>query len=151
MANSEKETQSHIDLVRRLMWQVIFSLITRLKNHDKTKLEQPEKEVFDRYTPYTRNVQYGSKEYWDVLNGMSDGLSHHYENNDHHPEYHEDGVSGMSLLSLLEMFVDWYASSLRGDSNNFRNSLEVSKQRFKISDQLYQILINTGKELGWYK
>jgi hypothetical protein len=48
----------------------------------------------------------------------------------------------------MEMLIDWKsASSAYGDS--FEKSLEVTKKRFNIDDQLFQILENTAKYLGY--
>jgi hypothetical protein len=56
----------------------------------------------------------------------------------------------MSLFDLTEMLMDWKAASERhpGGTNILR-SVEISSDRFSVSDQLKQILLNTVKEIGW--
>lgn len=59
------------------------------------------------------------------------------------------GLRGMSLLDVLEMLVDWKAAGERHNDGSIERSLTVNRGRFKISDQLYAILENTARELGW--
>jgi hypothetical protein len=49
----------------------------------------------------------------------------------------------MTLVDMLEMVADWKASSHRQDTGNILYSLVENKERFGISDQLYQIIQNT--------
>jgi hypothetical protein len=81
-----------------------------------------------------------------ILRKMGD-VKHHYEVNSHHPEHYENGINGMTLVDVVEMLCDWKRrpatsdSSISGPCNN--------KERFKISDQLSEILKNTVIEMGW--
>lgn len=59
------------------------------------------------------------------------------------------GVNGMSLLDVLEMLVDWKAAGERHNDGSIERSLEVNRERFKISPQLQSILENTAREFGW--
>ena len=59
------------------------------------------------------------------------------------------GISGMSLLSLLEMLADWKAAGERHTTGNLKDSLIKNQTRFHIEPQLQAILENTSKELGW--
>ena len=77
------------------------------------------------------------------LEDMKPALDHHYANNSHHPEHFKNGIDDMSLIDLLELLADWKGSTLRNKNGNIRKSLEINKERFKISDQLYNILNNT--------
>jgi hypothetical protein len=112
-------------------------------------LESPEKELFDKYTPLLKETTYGSDEYKKHLKEMGKALEHHYENNRHHPEHFELGISGMTLVDLVEMLCDWKAASERHGDGNFLKSLELNRDRFDISNQLYFILFNTAREFGW--
>jgi hypothetical protein len=47
------------------------------------------------------------------------------------------------------MFCDWKAATQRMHDGNIRKSLEINKERFEMSEQLYKIFENTVKELGW--
>lgn len=52
-------------------------LLLKADTHDKSKLEEPEKEMFDEYTPKLKEMKFGSQEYKAALAGMGEGLKHH--------------------------------------------------------------------------
>jgi hypothetical protein len=156
--DSSEDTRKHINRVRYFLLLVRDNLLARDCYHDRTKLEDPEKAAFDEYTPMLSELEYGSEEYRACLRQMKPALQHHYENNSHHPEHYENGINGMSLLDLIEMLCDWRAASERtkqrmdGDEylkKSFADSLEYNKERFKMDDQLYGIIVNTARELGF--
>lgn len=147
--DSRNDTNEHIMRVRELLYIVQNRLEHRGFQHDLSKLQFPEKEVFDAVTPKLRGLTYGSEEYKAALAEMGVALKHHYEHNSHHPEHWEAGVDGMSLLDILEMLCDWKAATERHTDGSIEKSLAHNKTRFKISDQLASVLKNTVKELGW--
>ena len=63
--------------------------------------------------------------------------------NSHHPEHYESGVDGMNLFDVIEMLLDWKAASERHKDGDIAQSIEKNRVRFKISDQLAEILHNT--------
>jgi len=137
------ETKKHIRLVRDILHKIVINLIERGGEHDSSKLVEPELSIFLKYTPKLRKVTYGSDEYKLFLKGMKPALDHHYRVNRHHPEHFKDGIDGMNLLDLLEMFVDWYAATKRHEDGDIRNSIKINTERFNISEQLVNILNNT--------
>jgi len=137
------DTMTHINHVRTFGLKAVKELLDRLNNHDKSKMEDPELPVFMEFTNRLGTVEYGSEEYKKFLKDMKPALDHHYANNTHHPEHFENGVDGMNLVDLLEMLLDWKASTLRSKGGDVRKSLEMNKERFKMSDQLVSILNNT--------
>jgi hypothetical protein len=119
---------------------VIDCLTFRTVHHDESKLNDPEKQMFDIYTPLLKIYEFGSEEYKDALKKMGDGLEHHYQNNPHHPEHYQDGIDGMSIWDVVEMICDWMAASVtKGESVN----LDYLQERFNISPQLRHIIENT--------
>lgn len=78
---------------------------------------------------------------------MGVALEHHYANNRHHPEHHKDGIRGMTLVDIVEMFCDWKAASMRHNNGDMLTSIEKNKERFKYSDELEQIFKNTMRIL----
>lgn len=86
--DSRKDTLAHIERVRDLLNEVINNFRHRSEIHDASKLESPEKEVFDKVTPKLRGLTYGSPEYHASLREMGDALAHHYRHNSHHPEHY---------------------------------------------------------------
>jgi hypothetical protein len=147
--DSRRDTLAHIDRVRELLDSVRGNLWQRGARHDDSKLVDPEKAIFDEYTPKLKGTTYGSDEYKSYLAAMKPALDHHYGANAHHPEHHADGVAGMSLLDLIEMFADWKAATERHADGDLGRSIEVNKGRFGIGDQLAAILANTKREMGW--
>lgn len=147
--DSTKDTMDHINNVRNKILLVINNLIYRSLDHDSSKLHTPEKEVFDKFTPLLRNTEYGSDKYKELLKSMDEGVRHHWMHNDHHPEFHAAGIDGMNLISILEMLCDWKAASERHITGDIRKSIEINAERFQISPQLKQILLNTVNEMGW--
>lgn len=139
------QTMKHIRLVGRLLHQCVNDLLDRADAHDQSKLEHPEVELFTKYTDKLAAVTYGSPEYEELRKAMGPALAHHYANNQHHPEYHKNGIDDMTLLDVLEMFCDWKASSLRHYDGNIRKSIEKNGNRFGMSPQLVRILENTAK------
>lgn len=149
--DSRESTVSHKKRVGQLMAEICGKLIKRAVNHDNSKLEEPEKEYFDIYTPQLEKLTYGTDEYKESLKNLQIALNHHYENNSHHPEFHKDGIDGMTLFDIVELFVDWKAATERHEDGNIEKSIGINKERFKMSDQLCNIFKNTAKELGWIK
>ncbi len=149
MYDSATETLKHIKQVGEFLWQVIYVIGKRITHHDSSKLQEPEKSMYDRYTPMLRSLTYGSDEYKATLKEMGAALEHHYEVNSHHPEHYPNGIDGMSLIDLIEMLADWKAASMRHDDGDILKSLEINRLRFGMSDQLFEILKNTLIEMGW--
>jgi hypothetical protein len=145
MYDSTKDTQDHIDRVNYFLIKCCKELEKRGLIHDKSKLESPEKEYFDEFTPLMKDVEYGSNKAKALADKIRPALKHHYANNSHHPQYYENGIDGMNLFDLMEMFVDWRASTERSKNGDINRSIEIAKERYKISDQLTSILKNTVK------
>jgi hypothetical protein len=148
--DSRPDTEAHIQRVRSLLTEAVHNLIRRGGVHDQSKLESPEKEMFDEFTPRLRAMTYGSDEYKACLTEMRQtALAHHYAHNSHHPEHYENSFDGMSLLDVLEMLCDWKAAGERHADGSLAKSLEINRERFGLSPQLHAILVNTARELGW--
>lgn len=143
------DTIQHIDRVTRLLDVIANELDLRAAGHDQSKLISPEKEVFEKYTPLLAGLTYGSEEYHAILLEMKPAIDHHYANNRHHPEHFANGIDGMTLIDLVEMFCDWKAATKRHNNGSLTRSLEINGKRFGMSDQLINIFRNTIKELGW--
>lgn len=151
LADQEKitnyETLTHINVVRKLLSQVVIELNRRADAHDATKLEPPELPIFVEYTPKLVNCTYGSEEYQTFLKEMQPALAHHYAENRHHPEHFPNGINDMTLVDVIEMVCDWKAATLRNKDGDVSTSIERNKARFGISDQLAKILHNTAELL----
>ena len=120
-------------------------MTTRGVEHDKSKLESPEVELFTKYTPKLSTTTYGSDLYNKYLGELRPALEHHYATYRHLPEHFEHGINDMNLLDLVEMFCDWKAATLRQKDGNILKSISINAERFGIDEQLTQILMNTAK------
>lgn len=137
------DTTDHINKVRKHLYTAIDELDKRAVIHDRSKLKSPELEIFIEYTPKLSASTYGSEEYKKNLEGMQVALKHHYEANSHHPEHYEDGIKGMNLLDIIEMFCDWKAATERHDDGDINKSIEINQKRFNYSDDLKEIFKNS--------
>lgn len=147
--DSKSDTLLHIKRVNELLGMAATELIRRGNVHDNSKLEEPEKSEFDRLTPILKTLEYGSDEYKKSLSELQVALKHHYENNTHHPEHYKNGVNGMDLFDLIEMFFDWKAATERTKGGDIRKSIEYNKVRFNLSEQLIDIFNNTADRLNF--
>lgn len=177
--DSRNDTNDHKTKVNDYIHLFIQDLIDRGNNHDNSKLEKIEKDVFDEYSPKLKGSIFGSDEYKQNLKEMKVALDHHYKVNRHHPEhfdnkeyycdnashsekvmyYKGDGkcticnndikcrytLRDMTLVDIIEMLADMKAASDRHDDGDIMRSIEIQKERFGISDELCNILINTIK------
>lgn len=146
--DSRPDTEKHVAEVRKRLGWVIDELAIRARDHDLSKFESPEKEIFDEMTPKLAATTYGSDEYKGYLAEMKAALDHHYAVNSHHPEHHPDGIRGMSLYDLVEMLCDWKAATLRHNDGDILKSIEHNQKRFGYSDELKQIFLNSIAVIG---
>ena len=142
--DSRNDTMLHVMSVKKKLSKVIEELSQRQIGHDQSKLNEPEKPIFDEYTPKLKNTTYGSDEYNQYLKEMQVALKHHYANNRHHPEHFEDGIEGMNLIDIIEMFCDWLAATERHNDGDIFNSIIHNQNRFGYNDQLKSVFINTA-------
>ncbi len=149
MYDSTADTQDHIGRVQVRIQEIVHRLTIRAVHHDLSKLAEPEKSLLDKLGTQTNLPPYGSTEERARFDALAEFRKYHYATNDHHPEHTDQGFRGMSLLSLIEMLCDWDAAGARHVSGDIQHSLEFNQKRFDISDELFAILENTVRELGW--
>lgn len=130
--------------MRNYLNTVIKELIDRQEHHDQSKLQPPESDIFEIYTPKLRGITYGSEEYRQCLGEMKPALDHHNAVNRHHPEHFGTGINEMTLIDLIEMLCDWKAAGMRHNDGDIFQSIYKNKARFGISDQLESILVATA-------
>lgn len=137
-------TLEHINKVRENLNEMGDYLIVRGEIHDGSKLVEPELSGFTECTSKLAGLTYGSDEYKEQLKEMQQFLDHHYKSNRHHPEHFENGILGMNLMDLCEMFCDWAAATTRHADGDIYKSIEHNKERFGIPEELCQIFRNTA-------
>lgn len=139
----------HIRNVQEALLFFAVHLMERGINHDDSKLHPPEKELFDEYAQKLKDIVYGSDQYKQNLKELGVALTHHYAKNRHHPEHFRNGINGMTLIDLVEMFCDWRAVTKVIKEGDLLKSIEKNAIRFEIGDQLEEVLINTCISLEW--
>ena len=144
--DSRNDTLKHIELVQDYITLMFEEIAKRSCDHDASKLEDPEKSTFDEVTPLLKGMTYGSDEYKASLATMQNALDHHYAQNRHHPEHFEDGINGMTLVDLVEMFCDWCAATERHNDGDIGKSIAHNRQRFGYGEVMARIMSNTAKE-----
>ena len=147
---AEAVTRKHIQRVSELLGTIAVELIDRGAKHDKTKLVDPELAALARMQQVTDSqgfVPYNSPEYVERMEILKPMLAHHYAANRHHPEHYSNGVTGMTLLDIVEMFADWKAAAERSDHEKM--NISHAAERYKIDSQLEQIFKNTADYMGF--
>lgn len=155
---AEVVTHKHIARVRKLLGEAAIELIRRGDAHDSSKFLPIEleplarmQELIDKEGP----AQFGTEEYKRRTDMLGDMISHHRQNNSHHPEHYEfelggdcmHGINGMDLFDVVEMFFDWKAASERGEDSCMR--LGAACDKYKIEGPLRHVLYNTASRLGY--
>lgn len=120
----------------------VNDLFLRAAVHDNSKFGPDEYEAYEKAFPDLQKYTYVSDEFKTTLATIRPAIEHHYRVNDHHPEFFEEGINGMHVVQMIEMLCDWKAASERSKTDFFV-SLETSRKRFTIDDQLFKIIVNT--------
>lgn len=150
MTNKEREalddTLAHIRKVQFYLHEVCRRLMKRAREHDASKLKEPEFSKFAE-VDFPSGSQVNDEEYQAALDQLNEALDYHYAYNDHHPEHHASGIEDMHLLQLIELIVDWKAASERHDDGDIFHSIESNQERFGYSDELKRLLRRTAEVL----
>lgn len=141
------ETMDHIQNVRHTIIHLIDKIMERALLHDQSKMQTGEVEYFDIFTSKLKDCTYGSEEYKQFLAELKPALDHHYAVSRHHPEHFQDGIRGMNLVDIVEMFCDWYAATKRHKDGDILRSIEINQERFGYSDDLKAVLENTFRDI----
>ena len=139
--DSRADTLAHIHRVRDHLNSFVAAMLERGRVHDASKFSAAEKPMFDDVLPRLRGLSYGSAEYMKLVELAGPGLRHHYASNSHHPEHYPEGIAGMDLFDLVEMFCDWTAASERNPADGVK--IDHNARLYGIAPQLVAILSNT--------
>jgi len=141
--DSTESIESHRKLVKALANIFICKLARDAIDHDMSKLSSPEKEQYDKMIGEKGKHPYDSPEYNENIAVLGKALDHHYKYNSHHPEHFKDGISGMTLIDLVMMYIDWKASMLENPKGDMCRSIHLGAERFSMDSQLVAIFENT--------
>lgn len=160
MINAEVETYKHIARVRQLLGEFAIEMIKRGDLHDASKFEPIELVPLQKMQDLIAQegqAEFGTPEYKRRTALLGEMITHHRTHNSHHPEYYEDkyggawpdgeGINGMDLFDLVEMFFDWKAASERQGSTSM--NLVTACERFNLGSVLTNIFGNTANRLGY--
>jgi hypothetical protein len=108
--------------------------------HDMSKFSKIETDSLCQHLEELINTQYGSKRYKEILEQEKDAIMHHYKHNIHHPEYHNNDYTKMSLYDIIEMYVDFKSSVKKNINGNIDKSFEINKIKFQLSDEIIRLM-----------
>src|SRR5258708_39849805 len=94
--DSTVDTTLHINRVRFLLGQCAITLLERGARHDASKLEEPEKAIFDTLGNRLAVITYAGEEYKHSLADLKTALDLFFFNNAHHPELYPIAIDGLS-------------------------------------------------------
>jgi hypothetical protein len=147
--DSSADILRHIARVQELLNAFASEIMRRGQCHDASKLGPVEKPIRDANPPNFKNV-FGSPEARAHIRAIQVAVDHHYTLNSHHPEhYGEQGVYGMDLADLVEMFFDWKAAGEPYVSDTIADSIAKNAGKYDLDPQIVAILTNTARRLGW--
>lgn len=144
--DSTADTLDHIRRVQELLAAFSGELTRRGEVHDLSKLGPEEKPARDASPPdyeHRFGVPLTKSE------AMRIAIDYHHSVNSHHPEFYgAEGVAGMDLADLVEMFFDWKAAGERFKHDTITASIEINRKRYNLDPQLVAILTNTAKRMS---
>jgi hypothetical protein len=149
-----EDTEKHIYRVQELAEDVASAIMTDTEFHDQSKLEEPERSIYEEVVPQFVGLEYGSDEYKAVAKKLGPAWDHHKAHNRHHVEYFDNHVEGMNLIDIIEMLCDWKAAGERG-GNSIAKSFAVQRARWcahcspDTEHVVFSLLENTAIRLGW--
>lgn len=143
------DTNDHILKVQTNIGEISENLHERAKAHDESKFLPEERDIYAVVVPEFKKYKYGTPEHKAVSDKLGPAWEHHLSNNDHHTQYHTNGVWDMDLMMIIEMLSDWKAASDRHEHNDYEDGLLINIEKYGIEDQLASILLRTAKNLGW--
>lgn len=127
----------------QILWitiQTCVALLRRAFVHDNSKFGKTEAEAFAALEGEFADVVFGSPQYYDRLQILRGALSHHYRVNRHHPEHFQKGFVDMGFLDVVEMLIDWRASSKR-NAGSLEESLLACQSRFGFDDKTLRKMV----------
>ena len=143
------DTLLHMSEVRENLEQFTAALRQRGESHDRSKLQELGFDAFVSTREKFKKANYGTPEYQECVELTRPAVEHHYSQNSHHTAYFANGVDGMSLVDVVEMISDWRAAARRSPDKTLEDTLDYAKKKYGIGDQLFGIILNTLRALGW--
>lgn len=121
-------------------------LFARARNHDNSAMGSPEVEVYRRYFDNYMEFRPGDPRREEVIANMAPAIGHHFLANDHHPEHFDKGLDDMDLIQITHFLADMMSCSEQ-EQVDIYELLEMARNRYSMSDQMYHILCNSVKKI----
>lgn len=138
----------HLTFLRIGMDDVIHALERRALEHDLSKYGSTEFAGFTRINQTARLHPYGSDEYKDSLASEKPTIDHHYTNNTHHPEFHQQPgrkLEDMGWLDIIEMVCDWWSAwQSYGQKQSWSKNLAIQQKRFDFTEQQWWLVVQVA-------
>jgi hypothetical protein len=121
--------------------KLCWALIKRGIKHDLSKFSKEEFEYIYNLSVRGKNVKFGSKEYYKLVDSVKSAKLSHSQKNRHHFEYH-NSVNDMDLIDIIEVLCDWLAATKRQNGNIYK-SIIINQKRYNLSTELTNFIKNT--------
>lgn len=140
-----KKLKYYLGVTKHKLWVLWYSLIFikkifwRAITHDLSKYSLKESEhlylLYDKF----KTLEFGSDEYKKYLKIGNKSIDIHYKKNSHHIE-HFSSYQDMSIYDIIEMCVDWHASTHKNTNGHFLKSLEHNKKRYLLDKNIVKLI-----------
>ena len=125
--------------------QAIISIKSDIEEHDSSKYSEEEFDAYRVNFHPTRSEQQADDDAKEIARiNFEEAWKHHYENNDHHPNFwydYKNKVSrDMSLGAIIHMLCDWEAMSMKFHTNTLEWFEKADKERNLMSDNTLKIV-----------
>lgn len=140
--NTREYVLKHIRSVRAKLYVILNEISKRVLQHDKSKLEYPEYNLWCKMDEEPR-YKYGTKEYFDKIERNKHVFNLHYKHNTHHPEHYVNGILDMDLVDVLEMLIDWISYKDKIRISEAIELIEQQSRRYGLSEEFECVLKNT--------
>jgi len=134
-----------------VLWYILIickKLIKRGLTHDNSKFSKEEFEYVYKLSKNDKDIKFGSKEYYELVDSVQSAKIAHFTRNRHHINYH-GRVENMNLIDLIELLADWQGATKR-KNGNILESLEINSKKYDIKDDLKNSLLSTFHTLLGY-
>lgn len=147
--DAQADTMKHIVKVREYMQIFIDNLQARASMHDESKFspeEAPYLQQIGELTQREGRADFGTPLYEERKKILAPMIAHHHAHNDHHVEHYPNGIAGMTLFALVEMYCDQVAAALDRNAHGLYD-VSANADRYGMSEQLVSIFRNTAKAM----
>ena len=133
----------HTQAVRAAALKLATRLIDNAQEHNDLELAR---RLLQRSSKHDLSKFQGIE--WDALHrdeeeqALKLAIHQHQQTNDHHPEYHVDGIAAMNDAQVAEMVCDWYArqSEMGTDFRSFIRVDAPKRWGFTTKSKIYKTI-----------